>query len=379
MSPRTNGIIEAHPAVKKVADAVVNLMQILKDTRLEIRSSDCFKIICDTMRRAIGIADTSIEPDTNQVATLTQSMSQEEYHGSQWSESLNALLKAAEERELLENRLEFPSFSLGTGFTQDVYARADIVHQNGGFEPENEVLIHKKQTDNDVLMGTTGGGSDGDIEEHHLLVASLSEYESDVVEPDMIVGNNGAKLSITVGPGRPPCKLAGGMHNIPKGNENVNISLDDSLCRDAGINAETANAIKMTNSIVDDIIARENEQDHADSIICSAMEVILHEGVDAFFATTNEHQQALGVEKTHGTTLEVSETQDRHPTTDKTEMEAPPKCEKPVQRVRTRAMKRMGPALCSPYNERAVPVTIKLSSEEKDMYYWVVWTQGDNE
>lgn len=68
------------------------------------------------MRRAFGVADTTIEQDTNPVGTLTQSMSQEECRGSQWSETLDALLKGAE--ELLHKRHEFPSFSLGMGFTQ---------------------------------------------------------------------------------------------------------------------------------------------------------------------------------------------------------------------------------------------------------------------
>ena len=83
---------------------------------MEIRTLDCFKMIWDMMRRAFGVADTTIEQDTNPVGTLTQSMSQEECRGSQWSETLDALLKGAE--ELLHKRHEFPSFSLGMGFTQ---------------------------------------------------------------------------------------------------------------------------------------------------------------------------------------------------------------------------------------------------------------------
>lgn len=100
----------------KLADAVINLMHVLKDTPVEIRISESFKMIWDMLRRAFGIADTTIEQETNPVGTLTQSMSQEECHGSQWSETMDALLKGAE--ELLDKRHEFPSFSLGTGFTQ---------------------------------------------------------------------------------------------------------------------------------------------------------------------------------------------------------------------------------------------------------------------
>ncbi|XP_047963170.1 uncharacterized protein LOC125207740 isoform X2 [Salvia hispanica] len=291
-------------------------------------------MIWDMMRRAFGVADTTIEQDTNPVGTLTQSMSQEECRGSQWSETLDALLKGAE--ELLHKRHEFPSFSLGMGFTQDLYAEADIGGGSGGLGSVNEVLIHEKHTtDDDLLIEATvgnfqyqgsistrsmqlvriknykvelmlkpfhifkGGWSDNDIEEHHLLVASLTEY-------------------------------------------------DESLCHEKGTNAEIANAIKLTNSIVQDI-ARE----------------------------------ALGVEKgkqkAHGPTLEVSEYQDRRQTTHKIAMEVPPISVELVRGVRMRATKRKSPALCSPYNERAVPIMIKQSAEERDMYYWLVWTQGEND
>ncbi|XP_042032607.1 uncharacterized protein LOC121779348 isoform X1 [Salvia splendens] len=336
-------------------------MQVLKDTPVEIRSSDYFKMMWDMMRRAFGIADTTIEQNTNPVGTLTQSMSQEECHGSQWSETLDALLKGAQ--ELLDKRHEFPSFSLGMGFTQDLYARADVGGGNGGLGAVNEVLIHEKHKTDDVVIDAMGGWSDIDIEEHHLLVASLADYECNM-EPDMTVGNNGAEVIAKGVANHTPSTMAGGVHTIPKVNKSDDISLDESWCHEKGTSVEIANAIKLTNSIVQDI-ARELEHDHTDSIICS------------------EHQQALivekGKEKAHGPTLEVSEYQDRHQTTDKIAIEAPPISEELVRGVQKRATKRKGPALCSPYNERAVPITIKLSSEERDMYYWLVWTQGEND
>ncbi|KAG6404369.1 hypothetical protein SASPL_136615 [Salvia splendens] len=284
----TNGTI-------KVADAVINLMQVLKDTPVEIRSSDYFKMMWDMMRRAFGIADTTIEQNTNLVGTLTQSMSQEECHGSQWSETLDALLKGAE--ELLDKRHEFPSFSLGMGFTQDLYVRADIGGGNGGLGAVNEVLIHEKHKTDDVECN---------------------------MEPDMTVGNNGAEVIAKGVANHTPSTMAGGVHTIPKVNKSDGISLDESWCHEKGTSVEIANAIKLTNSIVQDI-ARELEHDHTDSIICS------------------EHQQALivekGKEKAHGPTLEVSEYQDRHQTTDKIAIEAPPISEELVRGVQKRATK----------------------------------------
>ncbi|KAG6389318.1 hypothetical protein SASPL_150786 [Salvia splendens] len=231
----TNGTI-------KVVDAVINLMQVLKDTLVEIRSSDYFKMIWDMMRRAFGIADTTIEQNTNPVGTRTQSMSQEECHGSQWSETLDALLKGAE--ELLDKRHEFPSFSLGMGFTQDLYAGADIGGGNGGLVSVNEVLIHEKHKNDDVLIEATECN----------------------MEPDMTVGNNGAEVIAKGVANHTLSTMAGGMHTIPNVNKSDGISLigrithsslrfriDESLCHEKGTNAEIANAIKLTNSIVHDI------------------------------------------------------------------------------------------------------------------------------
>ena len=98
---------------------------------------------------------------------------------------------------------------------KDLYAEADIGGGSGGLGSVNEVLIHEKHTtDDDLLIEATvsnfqyqgsistrsmqlvriknykvelmlkpfhifkGGWSDNDIEEHHLLVASLTEYVS---------------------------------------------------------------------------------------------------------------------------------------------------------------------------------------------------------
>ncbi|KAG6396624.1 hypothetical protein SASPL_142779 [Salvia splendens] len=200
---------------------------------------------------------------------------------------------------------------------------ADIGGGNGGLGAINEVLIHEKHKTDDVVIDAMGGWSDIDIEEHHLLVASLTEYECNM-EPDMTVGNNGAEVIAKGVANHTPSTMAGGVHTLPKVNKSDGISLDESWCHEKGTSVEIANAIKLTNSIVQDI-ARELEHDHTDSIICS------------------EHQQALivekGKEKAHGPTLEVSEYQDRHQTTDKIAIEASPISEELVRGVQKRATK----------------------------------------
>ncbi|KAL1554500.1 hypothetical protein AAHA92_15054 [Salvia divinorum] len=53
---------------------------------------------------------------------MTQSQCAKDYITEEWTEAINSLLKAAEDIEILENKDEYPSFSLGFEFTQDVVA-----------------------------------------------------------------------------------------------------------------------------------------------------------------------------------------------------------------------------------------------------------------
>lgn len=46
--------------------------------------------------------------------------------------------------------------------------------------------------------------------------------------------------------------------------------------------------------------------------------------------------------------------------------------------IRSRVIKKLPPALCSPYNERAVNVLEKLDKLERELYYWILTTKRVN-
>ncbi|KAL1563639.1 hypothetical protein AAHA92_06079 [Salvia divinorum] len=73
----------------------------------------------DDIAHTIGHGETTSAPEFDPIASMTQSMSMEAYIDEEWIEAIDSLLKTDEEMEILDNKDEFPSFSLGFEFTQD--------------------------------------------------------------------------------------------------------------------------------------------------------------------------------------------------------------------------------------------------------------------
>lgn len=46
-----------------------------------------------------------------------------------------------------------------------------------------------------------------------------------------------------------------------------------------------------------------------------------------------------------------------------------------MREMRKREHKRLTPAMCSPFNQRILQVGPKLTSDEKDMYYYILGTR----
>lgn len=100
-------------ASKILKDATTNLINLLKHAPNEIRRSDCFKIICDVARKATGNDNQGFDAIVDHISSLSQSMPEENYINKGLNDALESLQKATQERKLLDNRNEFPSFSPG--------------------------------------------------------------------------------------------------------------------------------------------------------------------------------------------------------------------------------------------------------------------------
>ncbi|KAG6424515.1 hypothetical protein SASPL_114933 [Salvia splendens] len=75
---------------------------------------DSFRITCDTLRRAFRLDDNDIDP----VESMTQ-MQPAQSSSAEDSSALQSLLDAVDKMDILENKDEFPSFSLGFDASQD--------------------------------------------------------------------------------------------------------------------------------------------------------------------------------------------------------------------------------------------------------------------
>ncbi|KAL1533930.1 hypothetical protein AAHA92_33739 [Salvia divinorum] len=217
-------------ASKSMSDSIKKLMSILKNTPREVRKLDCFKVTCDTLRKTIGHAETTSDPELDPIASMTQSMSTEAYRDEEWIEAIDSLVKAAEEMEILDNKDDFPSFSLGFEFTQDLHKGTISVGK----------MVNAVSGDDGVLPKEHGGPAEV-VPEECGVDQMVSDSEYNIEEPVILV-----------------------------------TSLQD-------------------------------DQEHIDSMVCSAMEAIMEIGVEAFCSTTSEKGMNGVVEKaklTHDTAIE---------------------------------------------------------------------------
>ncbi|KAL1545900.1 hypothetical protein AAHA92_22572 [Salvia divinorum] len=258
----------------------------------------------------IGPGETTSDPEFDPIASITQSMSTEAYRDEKWIETIDSLVKAAKEMEILDNKDDFPSFSLGFEFTHDLHRGTVSIGKIVNVVSRDDGVLAKEQGAAQVVGGyeiTIGG-----------------ERTSEVVPEE-----RGA----------------------------------DQMVSDSEYNIEES--VLLVTSLQDD-------QEHIDSMVCSAMEAIMEIGVEAFCSTTGEKGMNEIVEKTKLTHDTAIEERCDEEAIDTAAVEAIHVREMHLREVRTRSEKRLSPALCSPYNERVVRANQLVSSEEKELYYWAV-------
>ncbi|KAG6389241.1 hypothetical protein SASPL_150704 [Salvia splendens] len=105
----------------------------------EVVKKDSFRITCDTLRRAFRLDEKDFDP----VESMTQSQTANYRAAEDWSESLKSLLDAADEMEILENKDDYPSFSLGFDSSQD----HDACQPEAEPQPETDNTTHDEEGD----------------------------------------------------------------------------------------------------------------------------------------------------------------------------------------------------------------------------------------
>ena len=89
----------------------------MSETPPEIRNKGSFRITCDTLRRELRLD----RKDFDLVESMTQSQSANYNASDEWSDSLKSLFDVADEMDILENKDEYPSFSLDLDSSQVKY------------------------------------------------------------------------------------------------------------------------------------------------------------------------------------------------------------------------------------------------------------------
>ncbi|KAG6427477.1 hypothetical protein SASPL_111722 [Salvia splendens] len=124
-------------ATKHIGDGLKMLAKELNQAPPEIRKKDGFRITCDTLRRAFRLEEKDFDP----VESMTQSQTANYSAAEDWSESLKSLLDAADEMEILENKDDYPSFSLGFDSSQDY----DACQPEAEPQPETDNTAHDEE------------------------------------------------------------------------------------------------------------------------------------------------------------------------------------------------------------------------------------------
>ncbi|XP_042003712.1 uncharacterized protein LOC121752669 [Salvia splendens] len=151
------------------------------------------------------------------------------------------------------------------------------------------------------------------------------------------------------------------------------------VCGDYEI-SNNEEAIKATNTIVDII----NEQeDREDTAACSIVEYMMQEGIETMDDTPPEcnvqKQGYRGKETMHEEKEKTSENAERRMTVYQNPV---PFSEIPLAEARerrTHAEMRPSPVLRSPFEIRAVHMKPTLNLDERDIYHYIVETEGTND
>ena len=122
-------------AVKHIGDGFKLLAKELNQAPTEIRKMDSFRITCDTLRRAFRLDDKDVDP----VESMTQTQTAQCSSAEDWS-ALKSLLDSADEMDILENKDEYPSFSLGFDSSQVKYILYNFCCWNNTSQVKNMLI-----------------------------------------------------------------------------------------------------------------------------------------------------------------------------------------------------------------------------------------------
>ncbi|KAL1548576.1 hypothetical protein AAHA92_16790 [Salvia divinorum] len=157
-----------------------------------------------------------------------------------------------------------------------------------------------------------------------------------------------------------------------KDNLSSDVPSKDNVASDMPDNTNLDKETVIINKIIQQI-------DEEDSISCSAVEALIGAGEGCLDLTPGELEKYGGSDKGKD---KAGEATNKEPTinsecltTNVMIMDAIPISEIPMREIRSRESKRLSSALCSPFNQRIVKVGPKLTSEDKDLYYYILDTE----
>ncbi|XP_042021254.1 uncharacterized protein LOC121768776 isoform X1 [Salvia splendens] len=187
---------------------------------------------------------------------MTQSQTANYSAAEDWSESLKSLLDAADKMEILENKDDYPSFSIGFDTSQDVDARQPETEP----QPEIDNAAHDEE---------------GDALEYE-----LREPADLFFSGDDVVSHDGERDDTA--------DLGGcGLDLVAAGDIEREFADIEPLANvQVGTVVNEENAIDVASAIARDVVS---EHDAVDVAVCSAVEAVLELG-DAAFETQIDTQ-----------------------------------------------------------------------------------------
>ncbi|KAG6416106.1 hypothetical protein SASPL_123530 [Salvia splendens] len=238
-------------AVKHIGDGLKLLAKELNQAPPDVRKMDSFRITCDTLRRAFRLDDNVVDP----AESMTQTQSAQSTSVEDWS-ALTFLLDTAEKMDILENKDEYPSFSLGFDASQD----GDACHRDSG---------RREGTDNPA------NAEEADVSEN-----GLREPSDELFSGDEGVSHEGER--------EPAANLGGDCGDFMSGSDNGREPL---TAVKAGTVVNEENALDVVRAIARDV---DEEHDEVDIAICSVVEAVYVLGDAAFETQTDTRGVDMG-------------------------------------------------------------------------------------
>ncbi|KAG6426945.1 hypothetical protein SASPL_111184 [Salvia splendens] len=236
-------------AVKHIGDGLKLLAKELNQAPPDVRKMDSFRITCDTLRRAFRLDDNVVDP----AESMTQTQSAQSTSVEDWS-ALTFLLDTAEKMDILENKDEYPSFSLCFDASQD----GDACHRDSGRRE----------------------GTDNPANAEDFFLNGLREPSDELFSGDEGVSHEGER--------EPAANLGGDCGDFMSGSDNGREPL---TAVKAGTVVNEENALDVVRAIARDV---DEEHDEVDIAICSAVEAVYVLGDAAFETQTDTRGVDMG-------------------------------------------------------------------------------------